>query len=50
MGQSLKGKKGGEERAKKGGGKAPETTLEKLRFWYPSDLESLSWPFNLSPH
>ena len=23
------------------GGKGPESTLEKLRFWYPSDLATL---------
>ena len=34
------GKKGG-GKGKRVGGKGPESTLEKLWFWYPSDLGTL---------
>ena len=38
--QGLKGKEG-EKEGRKVGGKGPKNTLEKLWFWYPSDLGTL---------
>ena len=33
--QGLKGKEGGKNEGKRMGGEGPESTLEKLWFWYP---------------
>ena len=43
-GRGLKGEGGGGRMRVKGeGGKGPESTLEKLWFWYPYDLGTLQW-------
>ena len=41
MHRAWRGKEGGRNEGKRMGGKGSESTLEKLWFWYPSDLGTL---------
>ena len=42
MNKVSRGRGGGGNEGKRAGGKGPESTLEKLGFWYPSDLGTVS--------